>query len=425
LGCALLFVSAVHAADNYPRRAAVLISNPHDYWETTYKQHIAGVDVAIVAAYPQWGSSRNTSMEAVIQNIHAINPDTRVFLYTQVESQEIPVSSIWSGLGSKLDAQRWWLYAQYGGSSRVHADIGVSNYVLNISPYSKPDSSGLRYNQWIANYFADQLAKPSPSAAGLYSDNVYWKPRKDGDWNNDGTLDSASSSTVRSYYRQGWAQYIAALRARMPGKLQIGNVADWGATDAVLTELSGKLDGGVMEGMIGKTYSTERTAGWAPMMARYRKTMAALGGPKLGIFQMDGSPTDYRTFRYGLASCLMDDGYFAFNDPALKYHDIPQFDEYKADLGSATSSPQTVAWKSGVYRRDFQKGIALVNPKGNGARTVDLGGDFKKISGAQDPSVNNGQTVRSVTLQDRDGIILLRAGAAVSTPEVPAGFIVQ
>jgi hypothetical protein len=33
---------------------------------------------------------------------------------------------------------------------------------------------------------------------------------------------------------------------------------------------------------------------------------------------------------------------------------------------------------------------------------------FKKISGTQDPSVNDGSTVTSVTLEERDGLILLK-----------------
>jgi hypothetical protein len=121
---------------------------------------------------------------------------------------------------------------------------------------------------------------------------MYWKPRRDGDWNQDGRIDSSSDSTVRAWYRQGWASYIAALRAKMPGKKQIANVADWGDTSAVLTEFQGKLDGGLMEGMIGKTWSTETSAGWSAMMARYRKTMAAMGGEKLLIFHAVGTPTD-------------------------------------------------------------------------------------------------------------------------------------
>jgi hypothetical protein len=45
---------------------------------------------------------------------------------------------------------------------------------------------------------------------------------------------------------------------------------------------------------------------------------------------------------------------------------------------------------------------------GNGPRTVTLETSYKRISGSQAPTVNNGQTMTTVTLQDRDGIILLR-----------------
>jgi hypothetical protein len=40
--------------------------------------------------------------------------------------------------------------------------------------------------------------------------------------------------------------------------------------------------------------------------------------------------------------------------------------------------------------------------------TVSLGGTFTKLNGTQAPQVNNGSRVTSVTLQDRDGMILKR-----------------
>ena len=39
---------------------------------------------------------------------------------------------------------------------------------------------------------------------------------------------------------------------------------------------------------------------------------------------------------------------------------------------------------------------------------VTLEADFIKLKGTQDPTVNNGATVRKVTLKDRDGIVLMR-----------------
>jgi len=62
----------------------------------------------------------------------------------------------------------------------------------------------------------------------------------------------------------------------------------------------------------------------------------------------------------------------------------------------AAYSPVTNVW-----RRDFQNGIALVNPD-TIAHTVNLGGTFKKIAGRvgySDTTVNNGASVTSVTLQ--------------------------
>jgi hypothetical protein len=45
----------------------------------------------------------------------------------------------------------------------------------------------------------------------------------------------------------------------------------------------------------------------------------------------------------------------------------------------------------------------LCNPKGDGARTVDLGGERRKLAGTQDPAVNDGALVTSATLAEREG----------------------
>jgi hypothetical protein len=153
-------------------------------------------------------------------------------------------------------------------------------------------------------------------------------------------------------------------------------------------------------------------------MKGYRKVMAALAAPKLGICSWDGTLTDYQGMRYGFASCAMDDGYFAYTNSSKPYYGAPHFDEFDAKLGAAVSGPSLSAWQSGVYRRDFANGIVLVNPKGNGSRTVKLEGDFVKIKGTQDTSVNNGATVREVTLKDRDGVVLLRK-APITRPKPP------
>ena len=164
-----------------------------------------------------------------------------------------------------------------------------------------------------------------------------------------------------------------------------------------------------LEKMIGVPHvSVEDWGGWTKMMTQYRATMAALNPPKLLIFNQHGDPADYQSFRYGFGSCLMDDGYYSFTANAQGYYGVVEFDEYNANLGVPVWMPPTRPWSNGVWRRDFEHGIALVNPKGNGVQTVALEGPFVKLNGTQAPAVNNGQTVTSVTLQDRDGIVLRR-----------------
>jgi hypothetical protein len=58
----------------------------------------------------------------------------------------------------------------------------------------------------------------------------------------------------------------------------------------------------------------------------------------------------------------------------------------------------------------------LTNPKGNGRTTVTIEDGFRRIAGQQDRQVNNGQKASSITLEDGDGIILVREAFA-SPPE--------
>jgi hypothetical protein len=66
----------------------------------------------------------------------------------------------------------------------------------------------------------------------------------------------------------------------------------------------------------------------------------------------------------------------------------------------------------------------LVNPKGNGPQTVTLETSYLKIRGTQDPATNSGQSVTTVTLKDRDGIMLLRPNP-VTRPATPTSFSVE
>src|SRR5581483_830133 len=294
-------------------------------------------------------------------------------------------------------------------SSAVSSFYGDGGQTINNSPYTPKDSSGQDSIDWITHWFVSNYYTPNPHIDGFFMDNVFTEPRVAGDWYRNGVVLQPSDPKAGAALQAGYERWFSLVRQLMPGKYQIGNVATWASSGTTIPSgYHGMVDGGVMEAMIGKSYSIEGWGGWQAMMSQYRSIMAAMNAPKLGIFNQWGDPTDYQSFRYGLTSCLMNDGYYSFSSNSGGYNGVVWFDEYNAKLGQAQSPPPTSAWQKGVWRRDFTNGIALVNPKGNGPQTVQLGGTFVKLKGAQDGSVNSGQTVTSVSLQDRDGIILLR-----------------
>jgi hypothetical protein len=414
-------VTQIHAAaaatftpPPFPRLGGVLIGSPFNYDDAQYASQIARLDLAILSVWPGWTGSNGMSVQQAVSAIKSRNPNEIITLYMNIMELQQPVNAAWTPVQTQLNNNGWWLYASGPSGSHVSSGTGYG-YEINTTAFTTPNSSGQRYIDWRAAWQVQTFATPNPAVDGFYTDNVFWKPRVDGDWNRDGTSDSQNNATVQAWWRQGYVDYFNDLKAQMPGKYQLGNVADWGQSNAVLAELSGQLQGGVMEGMIGYSWSFE-SLGWQSMMAAYRKIMAAIGAPQLVIFHQDGSPTDYQGFRYGFTSCLMDNAYYYYSSG--NYSGVNWFDEFNSSLGQATSSPPTSAWQNGVYRRDFQNGIALVNPKGNGAQTVTLETTYKHLSGTQASSVNNGQSVTSVTLKDRDGVILLRT-TAQSVPDAP------
>ncbi|MEJ0038413.1 MAG: putative glycoside hydrolase [Gammaproteobacteria bacterium] len=422
--CSFALVTCAFAADTYPRLATYSIGGKQDYYTADYQKQLATVQLAVLSYYPGWGRGAGTTMNDTVKKLKALNPNTRVFLYERPETQTIPMDPTFTDLYTKIQNEQWWLTTSGTSGSKVLSDYGGGHYIINTTAGARKDSSGKTWIQWYASWLQTNYVAPNPAIDGLYTDNVFYKPRRDGDWDLNGTTDSQNDATTQSRYRAGYAQFADLLRASS-GKLQLANVADWGLSVASINEYVGKYQGGVWEHFMGRTYSVETYAGWAEAMKNYRKIMAALAAPKYMICAAEGSPTDYQFVRYAMASCAMDDGYFAYTDLSKQYQGVPWFDEYGVKLGNATSGAATSAWQSGVYRRNFENGIVLVNPKGNGARTVTLEADFVKIKGTQATSVNSGATVRTVTLQDRDGIILLRKGSAEAAPEVPANFSVN
>jgi len=411
---------------NFPRVGGIQIGSPFNYQDPTYEANLAKQSIMVLADYPTMAPG-GMSMQQAVTNIKAKNPNALVFTYVnanQLRPDQALGTTSWGPFRSQMNSMKWWLYSDKSLKQFVNSGFGTAgDNAINMTLFTPKDSSGNTAIDWMTRFFVNTYSKPAPAIDGFFMDNVFWRPYIDGDWNRDGVVDSQTNPTVQSWLRQGYARYFSLVKTLMPGKYQLGNIGDWGNPSSTLTEYQGMVNGGVLEAFIGKSWSVETWAGWANMLAQYRKVMSASAAPKLVIFNQWGSSTDYQGMRYGLGTCLLDDGYYSFTDTNKGYYGVVWFDELDQSLGAAQAKP-TAAWQKGVWRRDFDNGIVLVNPKGNGPQTVTLETSYLKIRGTQDPATNSGQSVTTVTLKDRDGIMLLRPNP-VTRPATPTSFSVE
>jgi hypothetical protein len=112
-----------------------------------------------------------------------------------------------------------------------------------------------------------------------------------------------------------------------------------------------------------------------------------------------------RDVRFGLTTTLLGNGYFAFDFGTTDHAQLWTYDEYMASLGLPKESIAHV--DVGVTQRNFERGRVVVNATDT-EQTISLDGDFEKIHGTQDRSINDGSIISEITLAARDGIILLR-----------------
>ena len=312
----------------------------------------------------------------------------------------------------------------------------------NPTAWTKPDSNGDRWPEWKAKYDYNWMMKDKVWDI-YYQDVVSWKPKFqarqiDADFSG-GKVNEAK--TIYKAWRQAHNDHWKKMRQLRPDVMVVGNINwylqhhDKGVLNMPLYEQ--QIEGGILEHVMHWTHSVEAKEGWHTLRQWYSWSMGYMKDPKLVIFNVYGDPSDYRFFRYAFATCLMDDGYFDFS-PEGRYNfgTVQWFDEFDLAgtagpdwMGRAVSPPQMTAWKNGVFRRDFENAVVLVNPRGNGARTINLEPGLVRIKGSQDATVNNGKAASSVRLLDGDGIILRRttsaAAPAAAAAPIPPELTVQ
>jgi len=473
--------AATTAGDKFPRLGMISTGGPQRY-AASFQEYAAKFNVVIIGGgYEGWERGAGYSKEKVISAIKSQSfANTRVFQYValnEVYNSTYQANNPFPTWYKQVNARNWWLHAVYTEGSPVADPQSSQKWLVNMGPNVPVDpSTGLGPYAWGAKYVDDLFrlghysgTSAAPSLDGFFLDNVLIDPSNgagnaaNGDWERSGTTQAHNAATTYATLMAGQKEFYNYLHTVWPGSTQLGNAGGtfalavgnyYSGTDPTLNSqvmaatatLSGVMQGGDLEHIIGKSYSIETYGGSAKMQQWYRTALANFNGEKLLLFshggvQANGSdpvkfsggvPAAYspawQGARYGITGALMNNGYYFADNGVYDEETVANrrwFDEYDnagAGVGylgypvsSAAGNPQTGAWSNGVWMREFQNGVVLWNPKGNGARTVNVSGlvspagrtGLKHIAGKQDPTVNNGRVVTSVTLQDRDGVILL------------------
>lgn len=399
-----------NAHPSFPRLFGMQIGGPARYDHPAYQQDLARFDVLVLNFWPEWKQWKYgpEAMTGVLRNIRARNTGILIGQYTNLNEAKPsddpdPVNR---DIATKLDQQGWWLRDIAGQRVRWTRRYGA--FDINVSGWTRPDSSGQRYSEWYADRNFRVYFENNPDLQFWYLDNSLPEPAvRSGDWNLDGRLDDSHDPSIAREYRLGHLQYWRRIRQLQPNTLLLGNSPDLSSP-----EYSGKLQGAFLEALIGKSWSTETRQGWQVMMARYHDTMQQVSAPAIVGFGVSGPADDYQRLRYGLASCLLGDGYFSYDDSNADhdYANVAWFDEFDLDLGRPLEPPVKTPWQSGTYRRRFERGMAIVNPTDLPAR-IEIEAGYQRFTGRQDPAVNNGNIATRLVLPSRDGIILLRLPA--------------
>ena len=349
------------------------------------------------------GARVGSTLTNFTNGIHSRNSSTIMGVYTMFN--EVPCApsstSFYYPVWQAVQNAKWWLRKADGTISQWTTSYNHCD--INLSSWATRDSSGRTWQQYKAQFDYNNLVKIAPYVQYVFTDNNFGQPRVDADWKRIGTNQLRTDSTIVDAQRAGQAAYWSALRGQNSNLKIVGN-AD---SDLSSTQYQQQLNGAFQEGALGKSWSLETWAGWGAMMTRYRAHLKNTTAPHAAFLQAYGATTDYKTMRYGLASALMDNGYFVYLPPSGTLQPS-WYDDYEAPIGDPVDGPQTAPKQNGIYLRRYTNGVVLVNPSKTATASIYVGTGYRRLSGTQDPGVNNGQAQSTVTLGPRQGLIMIK-----------------
>ena len=335
-----------------------------------------------------------------LRRLKEINPNIILLVYLAPEEIREDSGSKSGTMRKKLYnriADKWWLRDSSGDILAWWDTNTMINITDEVGTYK-----GKTWAETLAEFVDEELLSTG-YWDGVFYDNVWsdvsWLSYLKMDFDQDGQAESVSR--MNQEWRAGMIEILKETRDQIgSSKLIFGNGGEY-----------------YREYLNGVLYENFPEKGWTQIMNNYKYVNDSLKYPSVGIINSNtdnsGKSNDYQKMRFGLSSVLMHDGYHSFDDGDESHNQAWWYDEYEAPLGDSAGDAINItgsdnSFSTGVWRRDYKNGVVIVNSS-NSSYKVELGGEYEKIHGTQDPYTNSGFFVEKATVSAKDGLILLRS----------------
>ena len=348
-----------------------------------------------------------------VKSIKKKNPDTVIL---SCSDWNVGLEDRKSGYLIKPFPEEWFVRDSNGEKLKIY---GNNYYLVNITNLC-PKYDNKRYNQFLPEFLVNNVdlsAYDGIASQGLWTEP--WGGINDIDFDRNGKNDYSEHGRnwVRSTWQDGAETLISNLRSRIPeNKLILINSGSfhkfgWNETNGLIIEHSWAIK-------YNWTFFVKRYFEW---MSSARKPHVLLvdGTSEYDKIHRPRIAKNYFTLmRFLLATTLLGDGYFSFDDdengsgPSFFHYYHKYYDEFDLDLGMPTSEPQKILCeKIGdddrcVWIRFFDKGVSILNAKGKPEKISDsdlsglsgYNGPYFRFKGGQAPRHNNGEQFTNISL---------------------------
>ncbi|PIT95219.1 hypothetical protein COT98_00695 [Candidatus Falkowbacteria bacterium CG10_big_fil_rev_8_21_14_0_10_39_9] len=353
---------------------------------------------------------------ANVKKIRQLNPDIKILAY--ITSQEV-IGGIyqnqWQFYGNlrkklvdNIDTS-WWLKDKAGNK----ISFWPGTYMLNVTSGCGSSAAGDKWNEYLPTFVKNEIYD-SGLWDGVFYDNLWG----DVTWVRNGDMDINRNGNIRpiAEINRDWASGNKAMLTR--SRELMGN-------NFIIMGNGMVYDGyqPYLNGMMFESFPSpwENGGTWTGSMNTYTKISATNRQPNISVLNTYSKDRNsFTKVRFGLASTLMQDsGYFSYDYDNTNHAQLWWYDEYNINLGKPLFPAYNILdktnekFKAGLWRRDFENGIVMLNSTSKEQKYIFSREEFEKINGAQDRSVNNGSIINWIKIAPNDGVILLKRNTEI------------